>query len=86
MIYFVVQNKNQGSAILRGMHISKKLNELGLFTKVITESEIPKDEINSLFIWVKNINSTLIKKLPNNTHVYDVVDNYIINMSIVWKL
>ena len=83
MIYFVVQNKGHGSAILRGIHISKKLNELGLFTKVVTESELSKDEINSLFVWVKNINLDLIKQLPNNTHVYDVVDNYIYQKELV---
>jgi hypothetical protein len=83
MIFFVVGKKDQGSAILRGIHISEKLNGLGLFTKVVTESEIPKDEINSLFVWVKNINPDLIKQLPQNNHVYDVVDNYIYQKELV---
>lgn len=83
MIYFVVQNKNQGSAILRGTQISDQFNELGVDSKVVTVSEIPKDEINSLFVWVKNINPTIVKQLVNNAHVYDVVDNYIYQKELV---
>ena len=48
MIFFVVAKKDQGSAILRGIQISDQLNQLGVDSKVVTFSEIPKDEINSL--------------------------------------
>jgi hypothetical protein len=83
MIFFVVAKTDQGSAILRGIQISDQLNQLQVDSKVVTESEIPKDEINSLFVWVKNINPDLIKQLPQNNHVYDVVDNYIYQKELV---
>ncbi len=83
MIFFVVAKKDQGSAILRGIQISDQLNQLGVDSKVVTVSEIPKDEINSLFVWVKNINPTIVKQLVNNVHVYDVVDNYIYQKELV---
>jgi hypothetical protein len=83
MIFFVVAKTDQGSAILRGIQISDQLNQLQVDSTVVTESEIPKDEINSLFVWVKHINPDLIKQLPQNNHVYDVVDNYIYQKELV---
>jgi hypothetical protein len=77
MIFFVVGKKDQGSAILRGIQISEELNKLNVESKVVVESEIPKHEVNSIFVWVKNINPNKIKQLSNNKHIYDVVDNYI---------
>ena len=66
MIFFVVAKKDQGSAILRGIQISDQLNQLGIDSKVVTVSEIPTTEINSLFVWVKNINPKIVKQLVNN--------------------
>jgi hypothetical protein len=83
MIFFVVAKKDQGSAILRGIQISDQLNQLGIDSKVVTVSEIPTTEINSLFVWVKNINPKIVKQLVNNIHVYDVVDNYIYQKELV---
>ena len=77
MIFFVVAKKDQGSAILRGIQISEELNKLNVESKVVVESEIPKQEVNSIFVWVKHINPDKIKQLSNNKHIYDVVDNYI---------
>tara|TARA_B100001057_G_scaffold416079_1_gene433922 strand:- start:310 stop:1254 length:945 start_codon:yes stop_codon:yes gene_type:complete len=83
MIFFVVAKKDQGSAILRGIQISDYLNQLGVNSKVVTIPEIPLNEINSLFVWVKNIDIKIIKQLANNIHVYDVVDNYIYQKELV---
>lgn len=85
-VYFVVKNKKVGSAILRGIQISNELNKLGIPSLVITETEINKSEHNSIFIWVKEINERLVSELPNNVHVYDVVDAYIYKFSKVQKL
>lgn len=83
MIYFVVQNRGQGSAILRGIQISEELDKLNVESKIVVDSEVPKYEVNSIFIWVKHINLNKITQLSNNKHIYDVVDNYIYQKDLV---
>lgn len=56
MIFFIVSKKTQGSAILRGVQISDELNRLNIESKVVTQSEIPPQQKNSLFVWIKQIN------------------------------
>lgn len=83
MIFFIVSKKNQGSAILRGVQISDELNRLNIESKVVTESEIPPQQKNSLFVWIKQINLECVKRMAENIHVYDVVDNYIYRQKLV---
>ena len=80
MIYFVVQNKNLGSSILRGLQISNELNSLNIKSKVINPHQLPTNEENAIFFWVKNINLDIIRSCAKkNHHIYDIVDNYIYN-------
>lgn len=84
MIYFVVQHKNQGSSILRGLQISNELNNLDIKSKVINPHEVPTNEENAIFFWVKNINLDIIKRCRKTSHhIYDIVDNYIFNKHMV---
>lgn len=84
MIYFVIQHKNQGSSILRGVQISNELNNLGIKSKVINPHEVPTNEENAIFFWVKNINLNIVKRCRKTSHhIYDIVDNFIYNKRMV---
>ena len=86
MIYFVVKNSTLGSAILRGHQLSTELNKHGIDTKVIDYSQIDSSTINSIFIWVKEIDYKLVSALTGNHHIYDVVDNYLYNYNYINQL
>lgn len=84
MIYFVIQHKNQGSSILRGLQISNELNNLDIKSKVINPHEVPTNEENAIFFWVKNINLNIVKRCRKTSyHIYDIVDNFIYNKRMV---
>jgi len=76
-IFFVVKNPTVGSAILRGVQVSRELNNQGFQSSVITHKEINPNTKNSIFVWVKNFDKNFISKLSGNYHIYDVVDNYV---------
>lgn len=82
MIYFVVQNKNHGSAILRGIHISKKLNYPFILRKtdlksVIEMFDLVIDDYNDKkILWNRGLDT--MKTLKEKTSLSKIVeDNYL---------
>ena len=85
-IFFIVKNRTFGSAILRGIQVSRELNNQGFQSSVIKHEEINFNTKNAIFIWVKEFDKNLISKLSDNYHIYDFDDNYIYQRESIKEL
>lgn len=81
-VYFIVQSKNYGSAIMRGYQMSRQLQKEGIHTSVIDLSYDYRSAVkirDSIVIFVKNAirkNRILVAALKENKNIliWDIID------------
>lgn len=86
-VYFVRSaSPNVGSVLLRAVQIKDELQQRypeSYTLKIIHKNDLKNPTIVknlhpfSIFIWVKFMDISIVKKLKNNVHIFDLVDNYV---------